>query len=79
MKHEFTKWNDRRSAEGTQKPLLFLFLEITLLVLLCWISSSLDMVYLTMLMVAVAGYFFFTSSFYRYKQVLRRQKFSHYD
>jgi len=79
MKHEFTKWDDRRSAQGKAIPVLFLLLEIILLALLCWIPSSFGMVYLTVLTAAVAVYFFFTSSWYRYKKVIRRQQFSQYD
>jgi len=78
MRRYYTKWSDRRTAHGIVKPLLYLIIESTALVMLCWLVSLFNILVLTLLAVLGAIYFFMTSSLPRYKRARKRQKYSEY-
>lgn len=74
------KWSDRRKASGPLKPRLFLLFEVLIYIsILIIIHFAFKMPGLTLFGFFVLLFVFFSSSLVRYRKVLKRQKYSHYD
>jgi len=71
-----SKWSDRRSAQGSIKPLLYMIIEIISLLMACWLVSAFNFLIVTIIAYLVAFYYVITSVLPRYKNVLKRQKYS---
>ncbi len=71
-----SKWSDRRTASGNLKPFIFLIIELTALLMACWLVSLFDILFITILVCLGAMYLFMTSSLPRYDKVKKRQKYS---
>lgn len=74
MIKKYRKFLERRH-KSTLKPLLYLFLEMIILGLMCWIVFQLDILPLNILIVAASLYFFVVYSLKRYTKVQERQHF----
>ncbi len=73
-----SKWSDRRTASGSLKPFIFLTIEFSALLMVCWFVSLFNILVITILASLGATYFFMTSSLSRYRKVKMRQKYSKY-
>ena len=73
------KWSDRRTSASSFKPFLFLMLEAFALLMICWIVSSFDVLFMTVTVSVGAMYLFMRTSIPRFNKVIKRQKFSQYD
>ncbi len=71
-----SKWSDRRTAVGNLKPFMFLMIELTALLMACWLVSLFGILLITILVCLGAMYLFMTSSVPRYDKVKKRQKYS---
>ena len=71
-----SKWSDRRTATGSLKPFMFLSIELTALLMVCWLVSLFDILFITILVSLGVIYFFMSSSLLRYKKVKKRQIYS---
>ena len=78
MKRYYSKWSDRRTAQGSLKPFIYLVIEFIVLLMLCWFVSLFDILIITIFAGLGAMYFFMTSSLPRYNKVKNRQKYSKY-
>jgi hypothetical protein len=73
-----SKWSDRRSAQGSIKPLMYMVIEIISLLMACWFVSVFNFLIVTIIAYLAAFYYVITSVLPRYKKVLKRQKYSQY-
>ncbi len=78
MRHH-DKWADRRMALGKLKPLIFLIMEISALLMTYWLVSLFDVLFITVLVSLGAIYLFMRSVLPRFKKVIKRQKYSQYN
>ena len=70
-----SKWSNRRTASGRLKPFLYLMVEVMLLVTVCWFTSFVGILAVTILVSLGAIFFFMTSSLSRYRKVIKRQQY----
>ncbi|PHS34497.1 MAG: hypothetical protein COA92_00970 [Sulfurovum sp.] len=73
-----TKWSDRRSAAGSNKPFIYMFLEIITILMACWLISKFDFLIVSIISYLVGMYYIITSVIPRFKKVMKRQKKSQY-
>jgi len=69
-------WSDRRTAIGKLKPLMYAVLEITVLLMCIWLISTFDILILGTMSYIGAMIYIITTVIPRYKQAIKRQKFS---
>lgn len=72
------KWSDRRSAEGSMKPLSYMMIEVITLLMACWFVSVFNFLIVSIFAYLAAFYYVITSVLPRYKKVHQRQKYSQY-
>ena len=75
----YSKWRNRRIADGLFMPILFLVLEIIFYISIVYLVNQFHIFLLTLLSTLIVMYFFITSSLVRLRAVYYRQKFQNED
>jgi len=77
IEHE-TRRIERRTALGKFKPFLYMVLEIVALLMLCWLVTKFDILYLSTVLYIGTMFYIVTSVIPRYQKAMRRQEYPTY-
>jgi len=73
-----TRRVERRTALGNLKPFLYMVLESIALLMLCWLVTKFDILYLSTVLYIGTMFYIITSIIPRYRKAIKRQEYPTY-